>query len=69
MAKIDIRSFDGDIEIDEIQFGDDEYLKVGDDEFSEIFYIHSDGKFVPIYTDSISDLINALKQAKELWNE
>lgn len=64
MAKIDIRDMDEDEEITEIYFTDDEYLSILE---SNVFYVHSDGKKVPIFLKSIPSMIAALEYAKVVW--
>ena len=69
MAIIDIRDHDEGFTVDGIQFGDDEFLIAAQDEDSDIFYVRSAEKLVPVYLGSIENMIAALEQAKELWYE
>jgi hypothetical protein len=66
MAKIDIREIDEDEEITEIYFTDDEYLSILE---SNVLYVHSDGKKIPIFLESIPNMIVALEHAKAIWEE
>tara|TARA_R110000803_G_scaffold13482_9_gene37938 strand:- start:20679 stop:20891 length:213 start_codon:yes stop_codon:yes gene_type:complete len=68
MARIDIRNANDYEEITEIQFGNDETLVYGSTE-SDLFYVRSEAKLVPVYIESIDNMIKALEQAKELWGE
>lgn len=65
MAKIDIRNGEDYEPVTEIQFGDDEELVYGE---AGVFYVRSSRKLVPVYIESIDNMIKALEQAKELWN-
>lgn len=63
--QIDVREID-DVTVDTINFGEDESLSIGDIE-DDIFYVKSTEKSVPIYKDSIPNMIKALEKAQELW--
>ena len=63
---VDIRK-ETNVQIDTIAFSDEEFLFQDTEGEEEVFLIGDANVKVPIYLESIPDLIKALEKAQEIW--